>query len=96
VLANHQIDGHQQKFRYLLKRLENINKLYKKLKIQGKRAEFGIRERSKASIQQKWNAIFQKYRDIKDTIACTRLLIIKIRNPSETLLTNQITHHSIN
>ena len=30
-----------------------------------------LKERSKASIQQKWDAIFQKYRDIKDTISCT-------------------------
>lgn len=30
-----------------------------------------LKERSKASIQQKWDAVFQKYRDIKDTIACT-------------------------
>ena len=30
-----------------------------------------LKEHSKTSIQQKWNAIFQKYCDIKDTISCT-------------------------
>ncbi|CAB5372542.1 unnamed protein product [Rhizophagus irregularis] len=30
-----------------------------------------FKERSKASTQQKWDTVFQKYRDIKDTISCT-------------------------
>ncbi|RIB17467.1 hypothetical protein C2G38_2187210 [Gigaspora rosea] len=30
-----------------------------------------LKERSKTSIQQKWDALFQKYRDIKDTVAST-------------------------
>ena len=30
-----------------------------------------MKECSKASIQQKWDAIFQKYQDIKNTILCT-------------------------
>jgi len=30
-----------------------------------------LKERTKASIQQKWDALFQKYRDIKDKIEST-------------------------
>ncbi|PKY53373.1 hypothetical protein RhiirA4_447592 [Rhizophagus irregularis] len=44
VLESHQIDGHQQKFGYLLKSPV-------------------LKERSKASIQQKWDTVFQKYRE---------------------------------
>ncbi|CAG8563140.1 14387_t:CDS:2 [Acaulospora morrowiae] len=34
-------------------------------------ASLVLKERTKASIQQKWDSLFQKYRDIKDKIAST-------------------------
>jgi hypothetical protein len=34
-------------------------------------ASSALKERTKASIQQKWDSLLQKYRDIKDRIAST-------------------------